>query len=282
MCNPQQLSNTVYQFDGFSFCSSLEKPNYWSEHSHPEMQITLPQANAKAWIDCESSKSKQIKAGQSFLVAPNKPHSLDWQETANLTVLYLHPSFFASAIGNTVPKSCLSSLEEKFSLVEDPLIQQVGNIFKHVCDRDLAAEVFYAENLGNLLAVYLLKKYLNYDIQTTKNAKKLSSTKLNLILDYIEDNLDTKITLSDLANLANVGKFYFCRLFKNSTNITPYKYILQQRVKRAKKLLENPTLPISDISLECGFSSQSHLSKHFQNLVGTTPTKYRQSLNKLG
>ena len=279
MCNPKQLSNKVQQFNDFSFCSSLEQPNYWGDHSHPEMQITLPQDNARAWIDCRSSKIVQIEAGQSLLIAPNKSHSLEWRETANLTVLYLHPNLFAGAIGDTGAKSCLSSLKEEFSLVDDLLIQQIGSIFRYLCEFDLASDKLYVENLSNFLAVHLLKKYLNYSFITLDNKKELSPAKLNSIFDYVENNLDLKLTLSDLAAIAGVGKFYFCRLFKNSTNTTPYKYILQRRIERAKTLLEGSTLPVADISLECGFSSQSHLSKHFRSLVGISPTKYRQSVS---
>lgn len=281
MCNIEQLKDRVHQFDGFSFYSSSEQPNYWSNHSHHEMQITLPQDKARAWIDCQSSHPKQIELGQSFLVAPNRPHTLEWHKTANLTILYLHPSFFASAIGEAVEKSHLE-IDERFSLVDDVLIQQIGGIVRHLCAHGLATERLYVENLGNLLAVHLLKKYSNYKPKISNSTKGLSPTKLNSIFEYIEANLDLKIALSDLAKIAGVGKFYFCRLFKNSTSTTPYKYILHQRVERAKALLERSTLPIAYISLECGFSNQSHLAKHFRNLVGISPTKYRQSFDRLG
>ena len=239
MCNTQKLSNKVHHFDGFSFSNSLELPNYWSEHGHQEVQITLPQANAKAWINCQSSTAKQsieqIKVGQSFLISSNQPHSLEWQQKAELTLVYLHPSFFASAIGNVVENSHLE-VNDRFSLVDDVLIQQIGAIFSHLCAVDLAEERMYVENLANLLAVHLLKKYLNYDLKIFHSEKKLSSKKLNLVFEYIEANLNSKITLSDLAVITDIGKFYFCRLFKSSTNTTPYKYILQQRVERAKNV----------------------------------------------
>ena len=285
VCDLYKLSDKVYQFDGFSFYSSIEPPNNWKDHIHHEMQITLPQANALAWINCPSSNNrsstKQIKVGQSFLISPNRPHSLYWQQKAQLILFHLHPSFFASAIGDAVEPSHLE-IDARSALVDDTLIQQLGTIFQYLCQSDLATESLYVENLANLLAVHLLKKYLNYDRKIYHSEKKLSPIKLNLVLEYIETNLDSKITLSNLAAIAGVGKFYFCRLFKSSTNTTPYKYILRHRVERAKRLLQRTTLPVADISLQCGFSSQSHLSKHFHNLVGISPTKYRRSVSQLG
>ena len=285
MCDQNKLSDKVYQFDGFSFYSSVEQPNGWTTHSHQELQITLPQANAKAWIDCPitstRSRAKQIEAGQSFLIAPGRPHYLDWQQTAELTLFYLHPRFFSNAIGDTVEKRYLE-IDEPLCLTNDALIQYIGTMFQYFRQSELATESLYVENLANLLAIHLLKKYSNYKKQFFNSQKGLSTKKLNLVLEYIETNLENRITLVDLATVAGVGKFYFCRLFKNSVNLSPYQYTLQRRVERAKKLLENSSLPIVDISYECGFSSQSHLSKHFRNMVGMTPTKYRHGIDRFG
>lgn len=284
MCDRDKLKNKVYQFDGFSFYSSIEPPNSWNDHIHHEMQITLPQARASAWVDRPSfsnrSSTRQIQAGQSFLVSPNQPHNLNWQQTAELTIFYLHPSFFAGAIGDAVEPGHLE-IKDRSCVTNDTLIQQIGTIFRYLYQSNLATESLYVESLANLLAIHLLKKYSNYERTVLSRQKGFSSKKLNLVLEYIEANLDKKITLIDLAAISGVGKFYFCRLFKNSTNVTPYQYILRQRIERAKRLLEYSTMSIANISLECGFSSQSHLSKHFGKLVGISPAMYRRSVNHL-
>ena len=279
MCNTQKLTNEVYQFDGFSFYNSWEQPNYWLDHGHEEIQITLPQANSQAWIKCQSLSNrqsfKQIEPGQAFLVSQNQSHQLEWRQPAELTLIYLHPSFLASAINDSIENNHLE-IRDHFSLINDTLIREVGVIFRHLCNSEIAVERLYIENLANLLAVHLLGKYLNYNLKP-HSYKKLSQQKLKRIYEYIEINLDRKITLSDLAKIAGVGKFYFCRLFKTSVDLTPYQYVLQQRVERAKRLLRHSNLPICDISLECGFSSQSHLTKHFRNMVNSSPMNYRKS-----
>lgn len=281
MCNTTQLNSKVHEFDGFSFYNSLEQPNHWRDHGHEEIQITLPQTNAQARIQYSSSTGKkihrQIETGQAFLVAQNQSHELDWQHTAELTLVYLHPRFFSSAINNSIENNHLE-ICDRFSLVNDTLIQEVGIIFRYLCSSGMATEKLYVENLANLLAVHLLKHYLNYDLKVSPLYQRLSQKKLKLILEYIDDNLDRKINLSDLAAIAGVGKFYFCRLFKSSLNLTPYKYVLQQRIKRAKKLLKYSDSPICDIALDCGFSSQSHLAKHFRSMVDTSPMNYRRSV----
>ncbi|AFY56850.1 transcriptional regulator containing an amidase domain and an AraC-type DNA-binding HTH domain [Rivularia sp. PCC 7116] len=98
---------------------------------------------------------------------------------------------------------------------------------------------------------------------------------LQQILDYIDAHLDKDIKLADLARLLDISQFHFSHLFKQSIGMSPYQYLLQQRVERAKLLLKQKDRLIVDIALECGFSSHSHLSRKFRQLTGITPKQYR-------
>ncbi|MEO1593102.1 MAG: helix-turn-helix transcriptional regulator, partial [Cyanobacteria bacterium J06632_22] len=80
-----------------------------------------------------------------------------------------------------------------------------------------------------------------------------------------------------LAQLVGMSQFHFGRLFKQSLNLSPYQYLLRQRVERAKQLLKQTDNPVSEIALECGFNSHSHLGRKFRQLTGVTPKTYRAS-----
>lgn len=280
MCNTQRLSNKVYQFNGFSFYNSLERANYWKDHGHEEIQITLPQSNSMARMHYQTFNGKQvsrrIRAGQAFLVSPHQSHQLEWQHEAELTLFYLHPNFLSATVENSKENSCWE-IRDRFSLVQDPLIQEVGVIFRYLRNSGIATETLYIENLANLLAIHLIKNYLNYKFKIPRLDRGLSQKRLKRVLEYIEANLDRKITLADLAGTAGMGKFYFCRSFKSSLHLTPYQYVLQQRVERAKKLLKHSDISICNVALDCGFSSQSHLTKHFRSMLDTSPMNYRKT-----
>ncbi|MDJ0621078.1 MAG: helix-turn-helix transcriptional regulator [Calothrix sp. MO_192.B10] len=91
----------------------------------------------------------------------------------------------------------------------------------------------------------------------------------------MDAHLDREIKLADLAQLVDMSQFHFGRLFKQSLGLSPYQYLLQQRVERAKQLLKQTDKSIMDIAFDCGFNSHSHLSRRFRQLTGMTPKAYR-------
>jgi AraC family transcriptional regulator len=103
----------------------------------------------------------------------------------------------------------------------------------------------------------------------------LSQARLQHAIDYIQARLDKKLSLDAIATELNLSIHYFCELFTQSMGIPPYKYVLQQRVERAKLLLKQSEKPLTEIAFECGFAHQSHLNRHFRKLTGITPKRYR-------
>jgi AraC family transcriptional regulator len=105
--------------------------------------------------------------------------------------------------------------------------------------------------------------------------RALSAPKLSLVLEYIESNLDHNVMLAELAGLVELTPRYFCEVFKRAMGRPPHQFQIEQRIERAKSLLHQPLVPLSDIALRVGFSSQSHLNVYFRRIVGVTPARYR-------
>jgi AraC family transcriptional regulator len=100
---------------------------------------------------------------------------------------------------------------------------------------------------------------------------------LRRIREYINGNIDQRISVELLAGLANLSVCYFVRAFKQSTGITPHDYLIRQRVERTKQLLSDSDMPLSEIALVAGFADQSHFSRRFRQHVGMSPRDYRWS-----
>jgi AraC-like DNA-binding protein/ligand-binding sensor protein len=94
---------------------------------------------------------------------------------------------------------------------------------------------------------------------------------------YILANQADPIDLAKVAQAMHVSTFYFCKMFKKATGLTFTEYLSRVRVEKAKKLLLNPHLRISEIAYDVGFQSLTHFNRVFRQVVGQSPTEYRES-----
>ena len=159
--------------------------------------------------------------------------------------------------------------------IRDPQIEAIGLMLLSELQQEHTANKLYVESLSNVLAVHLIRQYTTAHLQAVMYEGGLTQRQLLQVLDYINAHLHQEIKLTDLASLLGMSEFHLGRQFKQVIGTTPYQYLLQQRIERAKQLLKQSDRSIADIALTCGFNSHSHLSKQFRQLTGTTPKAYR-------
>jgi AraC-like DNA-binding protein len=100
--------------------------------------------------------------------------------------------------------------------------------------------------------------------------------KIHSILEYINNNLNEKITLDLLQNSFYVNKYYLCHVFKKSTGFTIFEYITYKRIMKAKELLR-AKLPINEVYVEVGFEDYSNFYKVFKRILGVSPREFQNS-----
>jgi YesN/AraC family two-component response regulator len=98
---------------------------------------------------------------------------------------------------------------------------------------------------------------------------------------YIEERKSDDLSLEEVAKAVNVSTFYFCKMFKKATGINFTEYLSRVRIEKAKNLLINPNLRISEIAFEVGFQSVTHFNRVFRKFLGQSPTLYRTGLSKV-
>jgi len=105
----------------------------------------------------------------------------------------------------------------------------------------------------------------------------LAPAAMRRVREYVDSHLSDSIDLVVLAAIAGLSMFHFAREFKQSSGVTPHQYLVQRRVERAERMLAVTDLSLSEVALATGFSDQSHLARHFRQLLGTTPGEFRWS-----
>jgi AraC-like DNA-binding protein len=148
-----------------------------------------------------------------------------------------------------------------------PILKNFGelNEFMHVSA--------YVETNGILLQ--LLSRFLVPELFLLKDNSIIHS-KVSDAINYIQTNLQTTITVADLAKRANHNPDYFSRLFYENTGERPLTYIQSKRIERAQLLLTTTDMPFYEIATETGFENLSYFSRIFKNITGQTPSAYKK------
>lgn len=132
----------------------------------------------------------------------------------------------------------------------------------------------YGESLSLALLAYLAGKYA-----TPRRADDcvagLSAAHKRSIVEYIRANLTSIISVAELAGLVQMSPSHFSRMFKSSFGMTPYRFVMQERIEGAKQMLSSTKSTATQVAMAFGFSSQSHFAKVFHQFTGVTPKQYK-------
>ncbi len=198
-----------------------------------------------------------------------------WEQPIEAFMLNLKPDLLTRHAAEVLAVEQVELLPR--TLLDDPLILQIALALKADLESHKPGGRLYAETLTNALAVHLLRNYSSHNHKSVHYLGGLSSTQLRLVIDYINEHLDQELGLEELAAIAKLSAYHFCRSFKRSTGFTPHQYVIRQRVERAKLLLKDGKMGIAEVAITCGFTHQSHLNRHFKRLTGVTPNFFSKS-----
>ena len=220
--------------------------------------------------------SQPCQSGEMFIAAASTDFQSHAVEEHEFMAIAIDPTDF----DNTVCESTNSNPIEIIPhwKIRDPLIHGIAWALKTELESGGLNGTLYVDALKNALSLHIMRLYCAQKPNLRDFDNGLDPRKLQIVIDYINDHLNRDLHLSELANLVQMSSYYFCRLFKRSTGMTPHQYLTQCRIKKAKQLLKIPELSIAYISQEVGFHDESHFIKIFGRIVGLTPKKYRDSL----
>lgn len=166
-----------------------------------------------------------------------------------------------------------------FFSAPDPQVEHIGLSLLSEMETGALGGELYAESLANVLALHLLRHHSSLGRNSTRETGRedgISKRSLERATDYINDNLSQKLTLTEIARVANMSPYHFARSFKKTTGLSPHQYVIRRRVERAKTLLAGGDLTIAEIAGAVGFANQSHLAFHVRRLLGVSPGALRR------
>jgi len=165
--------------------------------------------------------------------------------------------------------------------VRDTQLESIGWAIKAEMESGYPSGQLYLDSLAVSIAARLVRCHSSISPipdNTGKSIRRMSGRRLREVLTYIEDNLSQNISLADIAAVAGLSVSHFKSLFRETVGMPAHQYLIRRRVDRAKSLLGEGKMSISQIAYETGFAHQSHLARHMRRVLGLSPKSLRDIL----
>ncbi len=262
---------------GLTFTHYCHPPHKTVEHRllQHSLVVTEPKSRFKAERNLDGKRYAR-GSGQVDIIPAGLNHSTAWNQEIEFSVIAICPTLLEQTTHELTEHEV--EIIPQIS-IQDLVIQQLALALKIEIQTGCLSGKLYGESLGTALAARLAWNYSVHKPLGQLEASGLSQLQMKQVIDYIRANLAQNLSILDLATLVGMSKSHFSRSFKRSMGIAPYQYLIQQRVEQAKHLLKQHSIKraisISDIALDCGFANQTHLTKVFRRMTGTTPKAYQ-------
>jgi len=218
---------------------------------------------------------KTMHAGDIIVAPAGAPRILRHKEETEAVKVLLALSFVDTILETIAPERVGEiELLDYFGTRDSHIEELVRRLFAEL-RADALGSRLCAESLATELAVHLIRNYSTAGRAAASPFTMFPRYKLQRVTDYIQDNLKEELTLERMSQTLSMSPYHFAHAFKQAVGLAPHRYVVKCRIDRAKSLLRDTDLSVTEIAHQVGFANQSHFSVAFHKLTGQTPRRYR-------
>jgi AraC family transcriptional regulator len=240
-----------------------------SIHVGPSVQVSCRRAG--------SSFRGTAVHGDIEIIPAYTPGTWEIKQKDNCFVLSISPELLNLAIEEVDLDPSRIEIRNHFQ-VRDVQLEHIGWALKAEMESGYPCGRLYVDSLAMSAVARLVRRHSSLAVEPENRTRRMSGRRLKDVLAYIEDNLSQDLSLSDIAGVAGLSVSHFKSLFRESVGLPAHQYLIRRRVERAKSLLGEGKMSISQIAFETGFAHQSHLARHMRRLLGVSPKALQNTL----
>ena len=160
--------------------------------------------------------------------------------------------------------------------IDDPVLRRLMQHIGAAMQGD-DADRLLADTLGVALAARLAENHACHGAPAGHVRGGLAGWQLKRVAEYLSANLGVEVSLAELAAIADLSPYHFCRAFKQSTGLPPHAWLTARRIERAQELMaEHPKMGLTEVALCVGYQSQAAFGVAFKRVAGVTPGQWRR------
>jgi AraC family transcriptional regulator len=244
-------------------------------HSHSAFTLTAVLGGRMAATIGE--ETFELSAGEAALTNVGQNHAARGSEVEFVSI-GVGPVLVNELVAEIGLTRTTADIGFRASVVTDQTITRMACAIATEVSADQLGHDEMLDALVRQLVIHLLRSHLTVRMSGQIELSRAGPVdrRLRRAIEFMHDNFGRELALEDIASAAYLSEYHFARLFKQITRVTPHAYLANLRLERARKLLAETALPISEIAAMVGYQSQSHFSKMFKSVAGITPRAYRE------
>lgn len=248
---------------------------------HPEIELLYAAGDALIELNL-SGNFYHLKGGDIYILSPDELHSVRTLRAGGEYWSFLiTPELFALPSTHFFQQDFLQPLLSKKKVLPLTLEKDTSAYHSVVRQLDLLKQLdpdapdYKPTVFLSVLTICTALMPLCMDANAHDHRKKISS-KIRKCMLYMQENLQRKLTLQEIADHVHLHPNYLCKIFKTNTSQSVFDCLTQLRISKAKELLRDDSLSIAQVGELSGFHSMEFFSRKFKAVTGMTPTQYRK------
>ena len=264
--------------DPLMVCLQTDPPGVIEVPGRPGPVIVV-HVGASTWVQCR--RAGRLHRGLSVhgdvdIIPPGTPSRWEIENTDTALILRVSPEILSEIAAECDIDASRVEFVNRFQ-TRDRQIEHVAWALKTEMENGYPNGRIYLESLATALAVHLLNHHSTGAREAGATTGGLPGHTLKQILAHIEDNLAQDLSLKEIAGVAGLSVSHCKTAFRRSVGQPIHQYVIQRRVERARALLGEGAMSISQVALETGFAHQSHLAYHMRRVLGVSPANLLRS-----
>jgi len=242
------------------------------------MEFTVASILSGSLLGSVGDSPIAARRGQTVLVNPGQIHSGRGNGLEFLSV-NVAPFVIEDLISGIGSIQGGAQILFRDLVVSDESIRAIIATLVSEVDQGMLGRDTMLDALVRQLGIHLLRSHLAIRRTASVETSRAGPVdrRLRRAIEFMHDNYSRELALEEIAGAAYLSEFHFARMFKQITGVTPHYYLANLRLERARKLLLETTLPISEIAWMVGYQSQSHFTRVFRSVTGVTPRAFRNA-----